>query len=481
MGDRLAEEVDLREEVRRLRDEQDRMKQEQERLKQQSQPNGQPQEGNGQQGQADPQGQSGPQGQGTQPPAQGQQGEKKDDKGKEEPAKKPGSWIREHPLAIVLILIILIAAAIGGFLLWQYLSSYVDTDDAQVDGHINAVTSRINGTVVGVYAEDNQMVKAGQTLVDIDPRDYKVEIEQAQAQLVQAQAATQAQNPNVPITQTSQETNVSSASQDVANALAALAGARQTYQSSIAQLRQAEANYQNASNDEARYKLLVDKEEVSREQYDSKLTAKISQKAIVDAQRASADAAKETIAQREAALAQAREREREARINAPRAVAIQRAQVVNREADTQRYKAALDQAYLSLSYTKIASPVTGVVGRRSVEVGQQVSPGQQLMGITNLEDLWITANFKETQLRNVKPGQSVKIHVDAISADFDGYVESLPGASGAKYSLLPPENATGNYVKVVQRLPIRIRLKSEQAGLERLRPGMSVEPKVWIR
>ena len=465
-------EIDLREEVRRLREDQERMKREQDRLREQ----------------ADAKKAGKPEGQGEkkEDPKQDDQAKgddkKQDDKqGGQKEEKKPGNWFREHPVALVVILIALIVVGIGGFLLLQYLDSFVDTDDAEVGAHINSVTSRISGTVVGVYAEDNQTVKAGQILVDIDPRDYKVAIEQSKAQLLQAQAGVQAQNPNVPITETSQRTNVTSASEDVTNSLAAVAAANQQYQAAIAQLRQAEANLQNASNDEARYRMLVEKEEVSKEQYDSKLTAKLSQQAVVDAQRASADAAKEVIAERQAALSQARTREKETQINAPRTVAIQQAQVVSRQADTQRYKAELDQSLLNLTYCKIASPVTGVVGRRSVEVGQQVSPGQQLMGVTNLEDLWVTANFKETQLRNMKPGQSAKIHVDAISADFDGFVESMPGASGAEYSLLPPENATGNYVKVVQRLPVRIRFKSDQSGLERLRPGMSVEPKVSIR
>ena len=475
MADGVAEDLDVREQIKSLREEQERLRQEQDRLKKQADSNGHEAGGDTQakDGKADD----------KKPDAQ--QPDAKDDAKpedkKEEPKKKAGSWVREHPIALVIIVIVLIVAAIGGFLLMQYLDSYVSTDDAQVDGHINAVTSRIAGTVVGVYAEDNQTVKAGQTLVDLDPRDFKVSVEQVQAQLQQSQAGVQAQNPNVPITQTSQETQVTSSSEDVTNAEAGVSAAKQSYQAAVAQLRQAEANYLNASSDEARYKLLVDKEEVSKEQYDQKLTAKLAQKAVVDAQQASADAAKDTIAQRESALAQAHTRERETKINAPRQVAIQRAQVANREAATQQNKAQLDQALLNLSYTKIASPVTGVVGRRSVEVGQQVSAGQQLMGITNLEDLWVTANFKETQLRNIKPGQPVRIHVDSFNADFDGYVDSMPGASGAKYSLLPPENATGNYVKVVQRLPVRLRFKSEQTGLERLRPGMSVTPKVSIR
>lgn len=394
-------------------------------------------------------------------------------------AKKPKK--RLSPVKIAVLMVVLIAAGIGGVVLWQYLSSYVSTDDAEVDAHISAINSRIAGTVAGVYAEDNQVVKAGQTLVDLDPRDYKIALEQAQAQLGAAKAAQSAQSPNVPITQLSQETNVATVNEDIANAQAALSGAKQSYQSALAQLRQAEANYQNAASDEARYAALVKKDEVSQEQYDEKRTAKIAQQAIVEAQRASADAAKDTITQREAALAQARQRETEARQNAPRMVAVQQAQSTSRGADVERAQADVDQALLNLTYCKIASPVTGVVGKRSVEVGQQISPGQQLMAITNLDDLWVTANFKETQLRNVKPGQTARVHVDAIAADFDAFVESLPGASGARYSLLPPENATGNYVKVVQRLPVRIRFKSDQAGLERLRPGMSVEPKIFIR
>lgn len=463
MGDGVAEKVDLREEVRLLKEEQERLKSETKVLMEKS--------GSGNQTQGQPQGQQ-----------QGQQAEQKPEpEPKAEPKKETGSFVRNHPIKLILLVIVLAAVGFGGFLLWQYLGSYVSTDDAEVDAHINAVTSRINGTVVGVYVENNQFVKAGQTLVDIDPRDFKVALVQAQAQLAQAQAGTQAQNPNIPITQTSQETNITSANEDIANATAAVSGAKQTYQSAVAQLRQAEANYDKAASDEARYKELVQKDEVSKEQYDEKLAAKKAQQAIVDAQRANADAAKETITQREAALSQARQRSAETRTNAPRAVAIQQAQLVSRKADADRAKADVDQALLNLSYTKILAPVSGIVGRRSVEVGQQVAPGQQLAGITDLNNIWVTANFKETQLRDMKPGQAAKIHVDSISADFEGYVESLPGASGAEFSLLPPENATGNYVKVVQRMPVRLRFKQGQSGLDRLRPGMSVEPKVMIR
>ena len=466
MGDGVVEEVDLREEVRRLKEEQERLKNETAVLMKKAAP---------EQGQD-----QGQQHGGTQAPAPGGPPKPQDDD-KPQPKKETGSFIRNHPIKLVVLVIVLIAAGFGGFLLWQYLESYVSTDDAEVDAHINAVTSRINGTVVGVYAEDNQFVKAGQTLVDIDPRDFKVALVQAQAQLTQAEAGTQAQNPNIPITQTSQETNITSANEDIANATAALSGAKQTYQSTVAQLRQAEANYDRAASDEARYKELVGKDEVSKEQYDEKLAAKKAQQAIVDAQRANADAAKDTISQRQAALAQAEQRSAETRTNAPRAVAIQQAQLASRKADADRSKADVDQALLNITYTKILAPVSGIIGRRSVEVGQQVAPGQQLAGITDLNDIWVTANFKETQLRNMKPGQAAKIHVDSIGADFDGYVESLSGASGAKFSLLPPENATGNYVKVVQRMPVRLRFKQGQNGLDRLRPGMSVEPKVMIR
>lgn len=227
--------------------------------------------------------------------------------------------------------------------------------------------------------------------------------------------------------------------------------------------------------------MLVGKQEVSREIYDQRATEARADAALVQSRRATADAALKSITQAQAALDQARQRAAEVQHNLPREIAIQHATVATREANVKSAQAQVDQALLNLQYCKIVAPVDGIVGDKSVQAGSQVSAGQELLAITQTNDIWVTANFKETEIRNMHAGQSVTIHVDALSQDFNGFVENLPGATGAVYSLLPPENATGNYVKVVQRLPVRIRFKKGQPYEERLRPGMSVEPKVWVK
>jgi membrane fusion protein (multidrug efflux system) len=334
--------------------------------------------------------------------------------------------------------------------------------------------------VVGVYAEENQSVKQGQTLVDVDPRDYQVAVQQNKADVAQAEAAIQAENPNIPITQVTSQTSISTSQADVANANAAVAAAERDLAASEAKLREAEANNAKAQADVTRYKALVDKDEVPREQYDTVVATAKAQAAGVDSARASAEAAQKTVDQRRAQLAQSESRLSQANRNAAGQVAISRATVKSRQASADSAQARLDKALLDLSYTKIVSPVDGVVSKRSVELGNTVQPGQQLFMVSQISDLWVTANFKETQLRRMHPGQRVTISVDAYDQKFGGYVENMPGATGAITSLLPPENATGNYVKVVQRLPVRIRFDKAQ-GLDRLRPGMSVQPKVWLQ
>jgi membrane fusion protein (multidrug efflux system) len=416
-----------------------------------------------------------------------------------EPAKKPGGekeaqeqpkppfrrraagWVHTHPIETMLGLVALVVVLVGGYLLLQYLASYENTDDAQVDGHTDPIGSRISGMVIGVYTENNRSVVKNQTLVDLDPRDFMSALNQAQANLAQAQAALKAEAPNVPITVTSVATNVIAARLDVANGEAALDAARHDYQSAVAQLRQAEADAGNAAVEEQRYRRLADKEEVSRELYDQRATEAAAQHALVDARRSSADSAAKTVDQRRAVLDQSRERLRETESNQPRQIAVQRSTVATRQANVAAAAAQAQQAWLNLSYCKILAPVAGNVGDKTVEVGQQVAPGQELLAITQTDDIWVTANFKETQIEYMRPGQPVDISVDAVGQTFRGFVQNMPGATGATYSLLPPENATGNYVKVVQRLPVRIRFKPGQRGLERLRPGMSVEPKVWVR
>jgi membrane fusion protein, multidrug efflux system len=413
-----------------------------------------------------------------------QEGEQKDED--KEPAKPPfrkraWNWAHTHPLGVLLIVIALIAAIVGTILLLRYLGSYVSTDDAQIDGHLNLVSSRVSGTVSGVYVEDNRSVVKGQTLVDLDPRDYITAVAQAEANLAQALAQISAQSPNVPITETTQSTNVRTTQLDVRNAEAALGEAQHNYQSAVADQRQAEANALNSATEEVRYRNLAEKEEVSREQYDQRATRARADAQLVESRRAASDASAKIVDQRLAALAQARERFTEAQANQPRQVAVQHATVETRRANAKAAQAQLDQARLNLSYCKIGAPVAGIVGNKTVELGQRVSPGQEMMAITRTDDIWITANFKETQTTQMRPGQSVTVHVDAVDLDFHGWVQNMPGATGARFSLLPPENATGNFVKVVQRLPVRIRLNPGQPGMERLRPGMSVEPKVWLR
>lgn len=414
-------------------------------------------------------------------------GEEKDDQKDEKEKPKPplkqraSAWVHAHPLGLVLIIVGLVVLAIAAYFFWNYLQSYVSTDDAEIDGHIHQLSSRVSGTVVAVYVENNRRVQQYETLVDLDPRDYETAIAQAEANLAQQLAALEAQNPNVPITETTEATNVSTARHEVANAQAAFEAARQNHASALADLRQAEANAENAAAEERRYRDLAAKQEVSREQYDQRATQARAQQALVASRRAAADAAEKAAEQQEAALAEARDRYREAQANQPRQVAVQHATVASRRAGVEAAKAQLAQARLNLGYCKIVAPVAGIVGDKTVEVGQQIAPGQELLAITGTGDLWVTANFKETQIVNMHPGQRATIHVDAIEQDFEGYVRDLPGATGAQYSLLPPENATGNYVKVVQRLPVRIRFKGTPKGYERLRPGMSVEPKVWVK
>lgn len=416
---------------------------------------------------------------------------KENDKQKGEPdssrVKKPSlwqrvrTWSREHRAATAVILAGAVVVLIGAALLWRYIESYENTDDAFVDGHTDPISPRISGFVSAVYVENTYHVKKGQLLIALDPKDYLVAKEQATAGIMQAESSVRAQTPNVPITSTSQSTMVLNADLGVESAAANLTAAQEKYRSALADLHEVEASEANAAREEQRYKLLVVKEEVSREMYDQRATEEKTEEQLVASRRESADAAQKAVVQAEAALHQAEQRANEAKRNMPRQVEIQSQMLLVRKADELSARARADQASLNFGYTQIYAPADGIIGDKTVEVGMQVQPGQELCALTESNDVWVTANFKETQIKRMRAGQPVTVHVDALSQDFDGYVEALPGASGAVYSLLPPENATGNYVKVVQRLPVRIRFRNGQKGLDRLTPGMSVEPKVWIR
>ncbi len=379
-------------------------------------------------------------------------------------------------IALIIGAVVLIVA---GFLVYRYVSSYESTDDAQVDGHVNSISARITGHVIKLNIRDNQYVQAGTVLVEIDPHDYQVAYERAKADFESAQAAAAAAGVTVPITSVSTTSTVSSTEADVNNARAGVATAKQQFAAAKAQVAQAEANNVKAQDDVERYKQLVVKHEISDQQYDDAVAAAKANAAAVQAASANADAAQAQVASAQAKLAQSEANYRNAQ-TAPKQMQVIRSRAEQAEAAALQKKADLDQAALNLEYTKIVAPVTGEVSNRTVEVGQNVSPGQELMKVIPLDDLWITANFKETQLRSMKPGQPVTIDVDANGRSYKGKVDSIAGATGALFSLLPPENATGNYVKVVQRVPVKIVLDPGENKDLWLRPGMSVEPKVWI-
>ncbi len=380
-------------------------------------------------------------------------------------------------IALIIAVVVLLVA---GFFVYRYVTSYESTDDAEVDGHINSISARVSGHVVKLNVLDNQYVQAGTVLVEIDRADYQVAYERAKADFDNAQATAAAAGVNVPITSVSTSSQISATEADVASSRAGIAAARQQFEAAKAQLDQARANDVKAQNDLGRYKQLVDKQEISLQQYDQAVAAAKASAASVDAARAMADAAQAQVAEAQGKLALADANYRNAQ-TAPRQMEVIRSRAASALAEAQQKKADLDQAQLNLQYTRIIAPVAGVVSDRTVEVGQNVSPGQELMKVIPLDDVWITANFKETQLREMKVGQPVTIDIDANGRTYKGKVDSLAGASGARFSLLPPENATGNYVKVVQRIPVKIVLDPGENKDRSLRPGMSVEPKVWIR
>jgi membrane fusion protein (multidrug efflux system) len=385
-----------------------------------------------------------------------------------------------NPRFRMFLIIGIVVLLVAGFFLWRYFSSYEDTDDAQIDGHLNPVSARVSGHVESLLVSDNQFVHRGQALVQIDRRDYEVKVAQAQADYDNAVATARSAGVNIPITSTSTSSQLASAEAEVASARANLLATQQQAAAANAQLVQADANNVKAQNDLARYKQLVSKQEISQQQYDQAYAAAQASAAAVDAAQAGVSAAQEQV---KAAQSKVRQAEADLRAagTAPQQVAAIRSRAKSAEALVEQKKAELDAAQLDLQYTTVVSPVDGFVTNRTVEVGQNVQPGQELMRIINLDDIWVTANFKETQLRDMRVGQAVTIHVDTTGKDYKGHVQSIAGASGAITSLLPPENATGNFVKVVQRIPVKITFDPGETRQHVLRPGMSVEPKVWLR
>ncbi len=410
-----------------------------------------------------------------------QEDEQNKDK-KDEAEKKPldPAAKRKRILVGIGIGLVGVVVLIAGIAWWIHSGTYEATDDAQIDGHLNPIASRVAGTVKAVYVESNQPVKAGMALVDLDPRDYEVLVEQSRAQYRQALAQLAAENPNVPITQTSTHTALDTDSATVLNAEAAVASAEYDYDSNVAKLRQSEANNRKSQSDLVRYKQLVDKHEIALSDYDQYLANAGSEQAAVEASRAAAASSQKVVDGRRAQLLQQRSKLQEDTQNAPRQIVIRQANNRSSAANAASAKAQLDMALLNLSYCHIFAPVDGIATQRAAEVGGRISVGQQLVVIVQTENLWATADFKETQLRKMHVGQRATIEVDTLGESFDGEVQYMPAATGDRTSLFPPEDATGNYVKVVQRLPVRISFTPNQRDLNRLRPGMSIEATVHL-
>jgi membrane fusion protein (multidrug efflux system) len=379
----------------------------------------------------------------------------------------------------MVILIVVLVVLVAGVFLWRYLSSYESTDDAQADVHLYPVSARISGYVVKVNVDDNQWVQQGTVLVEIDPKDYEVAVAQAQANLASAEATAQSLNITVPITSVSTLSQLTSTSSDIENATAGIAAAEKQLTASHAQLEQAEANDVRAQDDLHRYKLLVDKREVAEQVYDQALATARASTAAVAGARANESAAQEYVQQARSRLVQAVANHTSAETG-PQQVSSTRARVRAAIADVQQRRALLEQAVLNLQYTKVIAPVTGEVNK-TVVVGLNVQPGQQLLTVVPLDQVWVTANFKETQLKYMRVGQKAKIHVDSNGRVLRGQVDSIAGATGPLFSLLPPENATGNYVKIVQRIPVKIVLEPNENSDHQLRPGMNVVPDVYLQ
>jgi membrane fusion protein, multidrug efflux system len=386
--------------------------------------------------------------------------------------------------------------AVLGISAWLWATAGQEsTDDAQVDGHVTPIAARVGGTIVRIAVQDDQKVEAGAVLADIDPRDYHVAVDKARAELADAEAAAVAVRTNIPITSMTSASSLSTAQGSMDQALSGINGSQREVEAAQARFataqanqRQAEANATKAARDVERLRDLLAKDEVSRQQFDATSSTADAARAAAESTRSQVSEAEHGIAIAESRLAQARAGADQARASVrsastgPEQVTAMRARSSAADAEVEQARAVLTQAELNLQYATVKAPASGLVSHRSIEVGQIVQPGQPLMAVIPLDDVWITANFKETQLTTMRPGQAVALTVDAYGGKtFKGHVGSLAAATGARFSLLPPENATGNFVKVVQRVPVKLLLDPGQDPDHRLRPGLSVTPTVYTR
>ena len=407
--------------------------------------------------------------------------ESREEKGSVSPSKQTPEDKPGRKRALLIFGAVVLIAAVAGFSFWAHARNFEDTDDAQIDANLSPIGTRINGTITKVYVDNNQVVKIGDPLVDLDPNDNQAAFDQSEAQVTQARSMLSARQPYIPITQVQNSTSIMSGRADVASSAAAVAAAERDRDQAAAQVVQQEAANTKAQSDLKRYQSLAEKEEISRADFDQYTANAKQQAASLEAARSALLAAERTVDQRRAQLEQSNSKLTESERNAEPQLLVRRADVQQQLANLKSAEAQLEQARLNLGYTRITALVAGIVMKRAAQVGSHVQAGQQLLTISEIGDLWITANFKETQLLHMRPGQRASIHVDALDRDFNGSVETIGGSTGSIASLLPPENATGNYVKVVQRIPVRIALDKDQNDADRLRPGMSVEPKVRVR
>jgi membrane fusion protein (multidrug efflux system) len=391
-------------------------------------------------------------------------------------------------------LIFLIGLAVGGYIVWQRLSRVESTDDAQIDGAVYPLSPRVKGHVIEANVHDPSAVKEGQVLVRLDPSDFEVALAKARAELADAEAALSGARNDIPVTTVSAASALNGAKSSRQDATAQVSGAEQALGAAKARLKTAEANVRvaeananKAAQDVERYKPLIARDDIPRQQYDQAVATAEASRASVDAQKAAVTEAQQNMLTAEKNVEQARARVGQAEaiiegaMTGPQLVKSSEARAQSAAAKVAQKKAEVEQAELNLKYATIQAPGTGIVARRAVEVGQYVEPGQQLLAIVDLSKVWVVANFKETQLKDMKVGQHADIKVDANGRTYSGRVESMAGASGSRFSLLPPENATGNYVKVVQRIPVIITLDPGQNEDLSLRPGMSVTPTVHVQ
>ncbi len=395
-------------------------------------------------------------------------------------AESPAKKTRRNIIVAAVVILLILAA---GILYWR--STFTeDTDDAQVDGNLYQVSARVAGQVTKVYVNEEQLVKAGQPIADVDPSDYQVALEQAEANLANARAEYTQATANVPITNVQVRTTVTTSGQDVQSNAASVAQAQANAQAMQARILQAQANALKAQTDVDRYTPLVARDVISKQQYDAAVATATAMQAQVDEAQRDASASQQQVLSAQQRLASARSQQAQNQQNAPKQMAVQQARATAAEASIKQAQARVDQAKLNLGYAKIIAPIDGIVSRKNVAVGDNLSVGQSLLTVVPLRDLWVTANFKETQLKGMREDQDVDIKVDALGGRrFTGRITQIGGATGSRLSLFPPENATGNYVKVVQRIPVRIDFTNlaQENKDEALRAGMSVEPDVHVK